>query len=561
MDALLFGGRWNGDTAHHRDLVGKAAVEDRIFKNNARRRQVDFAEAWNRENETDPGRSFGVHKIATVLREEAEMDVEVFDFITAFTLDELKTIADNRITKSTKFVGFGVFSNPLGGEHVLGPIKEFISWIKKEFPWVVTVAGGQQYESTTEVYDTEYHIIGFGESAVLHFTQFIQGKGQILNWSTNEKGHKILLANTHHPAFQRESLAIKYEERDFIKSEEFLHLEYGRGCKFNCTFCSIPKRGVKEDYTRSAESLRKELLDNYNRWGTTQYLVGDETINDATWKLKKFGDVFAEMPFEPYTTGFIRADLLSARPEDYPHMLNMGLKGHFYGIESFQKEAARFAKKACNMERMQDFLPRMKEVFGGSTGKDFRGTISLILGLPGETKASIDHMFDWLVQNWSGHSVSIYPLMITGKEAVVYGNNSDLSNNYEKYGYRYLTELSDDSWIENRYPERFANFVKDWRDSGFVGWYRIPWARDGADIPEDQRFNFFDMMGFMHQFTMMWSEHEGVNSWGLYRFGAGHKLKPHEVADFRGPGEALPNPVKTGDFIREYKHNKMYGMT
>lgn len=548
MDALLFGGRWTWDMGAHDRITG--GYDQPIMPN-----------LHARENETDPGRAFGVHKIATVLRQEAEMDVEVFDYITSFSLEELKKIATNRITKDTKFVGFGVFSNPIGGPEVLQPIQDFISWLKEEYPDVPTVAGGQQYESTTEVYDTEYHIIGFGESAVLHFLQFIQGKGQILNWSTNEKGHKILLANTYHPAFKRESLAIKYEERDFIKSNEFLHLEYGRGCIFNCTFCSIPKRGVKEDYTRSAESLRAELLDNYNRWGVTQYLVGDETINDFTAKLKKFGDVFAEMPFEPYTTGFIRADLLSSRPEDVPHMLNMGLKGHFYGIESFTREGAKFAKKACHLERMQDFLPRMPEVFGGSSGKDFRGTISLMLGLPGETHQTLQDMFSWLLQNWAGQSVSVYPLMITRKDAVVYGNNSDLSNDYEKWGYRHMDELYDESWIDNNNSPAEAAQLRAWRDSGFINWYRMPWVHDGPNVPEDQRFNFFDMLRYLGQWSQMWSPHSGVNSWWLYRWGAANGYTAKDVHGFRGLDQIRVDDEKNGDFIREYKRQKMYDMT
>lgn len=552
MDALLFGGRWLWDTASQDTISG--GIPWHKFKEGMRH-------LHNRENNTDPGRSFGVHKIASVLREEAEMDVEVFDFITAFSLEELQIIAANKITKDTKFVGFGVFSNPLGGDIVIGPIVEFVAWLKEEYPWVSTVAGGQQYENTTEVYDTEYHIIGFGESAVLHFVQFIQGKGQILNWATNDKGHKILLANDHHPAFKRESLAIRYEERDFIKSHEFLHLEYGRGCIFNCTFCSIPKRGVKEDYTRSAESLRAELTDNYERWGVTQYLVGDETINDFTAKLKKFGDVFREMPFEPYTTGFVRADLMEQRPQDISHMLDMGLKGQFYGIESFTREGSKFAKKACHGDRMKDFLPRMPEVFGGSSGKDFKGTISLIMGLPGETRQTLTDTQDWLIDNWAGQSVTWYPLMITNKDAVVYGNNSELSNDYAKWGYRVLHELQDDNWIDNRFPEQFANYVKRYRDTGFQDWYRMPWARDGDNIPEDQHFNFFDMLLVMSQWDHRWRPHTGVNSWSLYRWAAAHKTTAADVHHIRGLAHSRPDDDALGDFIRAYKSNKMAGMT
>lgn len=532
--AILFGGTWYLDFGRQFTLGLPT--------------QFDFPlDQHQRENTAEIKRSFGSHKIATVLRQQG-WDVEVFDFMPAYTLEELQRIATAKITKKTKFIGFSVFTL-IKSSTVTNTLNEFLAWLKKEYPHVATVAGGQHYGSTRCV-DAEYHVIGFGESAILEFVRFISGNGRILNWQKNDR-HMVLHANTHHPAFQQDTLQIHYEDRDFILPNETLLLELGRGCKFKCMFCTIPKRGVKEDYTRPADDLREELLRNYEKWGTTNYYFADETVNDSTEKLKKFGDVFAEMPFEPYTTGFVRADLVSARPEDFEHMLNMGLRGHYYGVESFNHESAKFCRKGMNTERLQDSLLRTRERFGGD--EHFRATISLILGLPHETESTLDNTLQWLKNNWKGQSSVFFPLYINtdqNKENYYSGGSelSELSQDIEKHGYRVFDELHQPGYIEQRWEEKHHETVRNLRDN-YEG---TIWARD------KEKLNMIDVTLMKETWQEEYGQdHMGVNPWLMHQWSPFDK-KIKDIAHLRGYFNCVPDRESIGDIIRNYKYNKLY---
>ena len=52
-------------------------------------------------------RTSGTYRIATYIREEFDLDVEVIDFIFSWTLDELKEICRSRIGPDTRMVGIG----------------------------------------------------------------------------------------------------------------------------------------------------------------------------------------------------------------------------------------------------------------------------------------------------------------------------------------------------------------------------------------------------------------------------------------------------------------------
>ena len=171
---------------------------------------------------------------------------------------------------------------------------------------------------------------------------------------------------------------------NYYKASSVLTIELARGCKFQCKFCSFTVLGVKDDYSRCAESLDAELRENYEKWGVTMYTVSDETINDRPEKLKKIAEISRNLPFELNLMGFMRGDLLVANPDTWQDIWDMGLWSHFYGIETLNHEAGKFVGKGMNPERLKDGLLKVKKWFEDQ-GK-YRVTLSTIIGIPGETR-------------------------------------------------------------------------------------------------------------------------------------------------------------------------------
>ena len=369
-------------------------------------------------------RSAGAHRIATFLREH-NWDIEVLDFWPTWTRDELEQFFESRVTPQTKWVGLSAMF-PLGGagqknQEKFRELQENIQYLKAKYPDLVWV-GGAQNLSAILGYPLDYYFSGFAEYGILEFLKWITGEESNIKIHTKNywgADRKVVECRTDFPAWPMADAHVYYEERDFLRSDEVVTVELGRGCKFNCKFCSFTVKNAKGDLSRCAESLYNELRTNYVKWGIQHYTVGDETINDNNQKLAKCADVVKrikeEFPeYEIQLGGYARADLLIANKQSWQDIWDMGLWSMFYGIESLNHKAAKFVGKGMSPERMKDGLLEVQDWFRAK-GK-FRATLSMIIGLPHETRETFLEARDWIFENMPGHAYGFIPLMIADGE-------------------------------------------------------------------------------------------------------------------------------------------------
>jgi hypothetical protein len=375
-------------------------------------------------------RPLGGHRIAHYLREQG-WDIEVVDWSNWWTLEELKEFFRSRYSSDTVFCGFGhLFS-------MWSPVmEEFCSWIKQDYPSVTLISGSAVNPMFASQY-IDYYIQGFGELAISELLKYIQGNGTrpIVNLIT---GRKIISAIHNYPAFPMKSLMVKYQTRDYITSDEWLTVELSRGCRFKCAFCNFPVLGVKEDYSRDADDFELQLRDAHDRFGIGSYMVADETFNDRTDKIRKFANVIDKLDFVPWFSGYIRADLLVTRPKDKDELLRMNFLGHYYGIESMNTRSARAIGKGMDSNRLKSGLIDIKKYFETHGSKRYRGSMGLIVGLPHETKQTMDHTMSWLIDNWQGHSFSVHSLILPRNNDI--NQKSLMSADLSKYGYEEMSE-------------------------------------------------------------------------------------------------------------------------
>jgi hypothetical protein len=380
-------------------------------------------------------RSVGIYRIAHVLREQ-NLDVEVADWSNWWQLEQLKEFFISRDPTKIKLVGFShLFS--------IWPdmMEQFTAWIKTNYPHV-EIFSGSGVEPQFKSQYIDYYIQGFGEHAVIALTKYLISNGPRPKFELKKvNGAKIIKANDWYPAFPMQSLMVRYQDRDFLQSDEWLTTEFARGCKFSCSFCNFPVLGVKGDYTRSADDFRDQLLDAYDRFGIKNYLVADETFNDSTEKITKFANVVEKLPFDPWFTGYIRADLMISRPQDREELLRMNFLGHFHGIESFNHASAKSIGKGMEPSRLKEGLIESKKYFLSNKQQRYRGTISLIAGLPHETLDSLRQTKQWLQDHWQGQAWILSALVLPMGEGL---KPSKLSLEYEKYGYEIIPGKSAD---------------------------------------------------------------------------------------------------------------------
>jgi hypothetical protein len=456
-------------------------------------------------------RPVGAYRIATILRSEG-WDVEVCEWTPFWTLDELKTFARQRINKDTKFVGFGCFFNYWSKES-----NDFAKWIKEKYPDIKIIVG-----ATTKpiIHSTciDYFIYGFADDAVLSVVASIVGNTPAsLKFDPmyiKVQATKIIDANSSYPAFPKKSLMVKYEDRDYIEPTEWLGIEFARGCKFQCLFCNFPVLGVKGDYSRDASDFDWQIRDAYDRFGVQNYYVADETFNDRTEKIQKFAEIVDHLSFKPFFSGFIRADLAISRGErEWELLERLGFLGHFYGVETFNHAAGKVVGKGMDPEKIKQGLLDMKNYFLNTGDGYYKGLIALIVGLPHETKTSIQDAMKWITANWQGQCVDFTPLEIPIND---YTNKLPaLAKNWRAMGY---SPMDDDIWLPEGsdvgYNRGYGRTLLAWKNSNMD----INWARQ-----------------ISHEYHSSQDCPQGINNW-MIDWGTNSGLSLKQTLDAT-PGE------------------------
>jgi radical SAM superfamily enzyme YgiQ (UPF0313 family) len=404
-------------------------------------------------------RPVGAYRISHFLREH-NWDCEVIEYALFWPLDKLKILIESRINQNTKFIGLS---------HLFYAWTEtfdiFLTWIKMKYPHIKIISGSAAYPGFHSN-NIDYYIRGYGENALLTLLKYIFSNGPEPVYSMRFFGQKKVIDAIHsYPAYPLSSLMIKYEDRDFIESNEWLGIEFSRGCKFRCAFCNYPILGVKGDYSRDSLDAKIQLKDAYERFGVTNYVVSDDTFNDRTEKIIKFADEFETLDFKPWFTGFIRADLLAKNKDQKIHLSRMGFNGHYYGIESFNRPSAKAIGKGMAPEEIQEELLETKDYINRFNENQYRSTIGLIIGLPEESFETIEKTKKWLINNWQGQNFIAWGLEIynpNGSE-----NLSRLSLNYEQYGYSFVNDPDQENkkkrLISEKYDPLGERFI--WKNS------------------------------------------------------------------------------------------------
>ena len=505
-------------------------------------------------------RAPGAHKIATHLRREG-WDIEVLDFVQSWTIEELQEFSRQRVNKKTKFLGLSAtFSIRFK------ILFEFVRWFKEEYPDILIIGGSQAFHNC-EGLPLDYMVHGYGELAM----------SAILSGDVKYTSHKWLNGHnfkrvdaTHdYMAARMKNLSTHYEERDYIQPQEVLTVEFGRGCIFNCHFCTLTYRNIKDDHSRAEDNLYTELLENYEKWGTTNYSISDETVNDYTSKIERFASAIKKLPFRPNMAGYIRGDLLVHKHKDWQAIEDIGLNTQFYGIESFHRPSARAVGKGMETGKLQDGLLEYKD-YMKSKGH-FQAHLSLIAGLPHETLDSLRETKAWIQKNWIGQSTQIMPLWIPD-QVRQYEEQSRFAMNPAKYGFTKTTMAESN---HNNAPftdgpqKRFRKLYEGikFREDQQQG--KVVYNTEESSFQEEMSFmnwknettNLYQVLEYLeHEWyagdEQLWNEPPFPFSYHNWLIDPTYKWE-----DMKTPKDKLALPKDlAADFIKDYKRKKL-GLT
>ncbi|MEM4260986.1 MAG: radical SAM protein, partial [Candidatus Woesearchaeota archaeon] len=241
---------------------------------------------------------------------------------------------------------------------------------------------------------------------------------------------------------------ILWDESDFIFKNEVLPIEISRGCIFDCTYCNLPIRGKKKlENIKTNNTLKEELIRNYELFNVNSYFFCDSTLNDSTQKLINLHSVILDLPFKIQFSSYLRLDLINAHQEQIDILKEMGLKFAVFGIGSLNEKSLKLIRKTFSRSKMENIMLRLKEKWGN----DVLTTGSFIYGLPAETPATLIDLEKWLIENSLNYFdyVDVYPLRLSLNDKVNNNLKSNIAINFQNFGFKKDTteQLKNYNWI------------------------------------------------------------------------------------------------------------------
>lgn len=397
-------------------------------------------------------RTIGPYKLAHTLRNN-NVNAQVLDFVTLLTEDELFEF-------TTKFIDDTTTCLAISTTYLLDAITNFefdsklvavINRITDAYPNLNIMFGGygigmlkkdlHRLNKKQFVFVSQY-----GEDIIVELVQYLMGRGKRPRFeieSDPTMSKTIHIYST--PAVSTYNIqcdSFRFSKEDCIQPYETLPIELSRGCIFKCKFCNhlLLGRG-KLDYLREFELVKEELIHNYNTWGTTNYYVLCDTFNDTEYKIQEWHKMITSLPFKIRYTAYLRADLLDRFP-DTPYMLKeSGLLTAYHGIETLGEEASVKIGKGWSGKGAREFIPRL---YHDIWKKEVHQTISLIAGLPGDTREILLDTAHWFKDN-DLYNVVWHTLGLATNQTSK--NASEFERDSAKYGYEMNTNMqSSEDW-------------------------------------------------------------------------------------------------------------------
>lgn len=419
---------------------------------------VLFADASLNDNETlwtnnqradimysQPAKSAGPYRIATEARRKG-YSCQLVNLTFHFTHDEITKVCEKFIDDETIIVGLSTtfWDNPLMRERRREFLKIIIGYTRQKSKAKI-VLGGTMALTYAEHMKVDACFTGFGENAFNKYIDSLSGESTLTPNFTTDIGTPVYEFNKDEEGFDFNSSVIEYDPSDCLDHNESVVIEITRGCIFKCEFCAYPLNGKKKlDYIKYENTLRDELIRNYELYGIQNYTFSDDTFNDSPYKVDLLHNLFTSLPFDIKFSCYLRLDLLNAHRQEISQLKEMGLMGAFFGVESLNYNSAKSIGKGMDSEKVKELLYELKATHWKN---DVNVTIGLISGLPHETAQSHQDTIDWILNKDQCLVDRIRPAALAIFNPLIdkLAFKSDFQSNAGKYGY-YWPDKTSHNW-------------------------------------------------------------------------------------------------------------------
>lgn len=234
------------------------------------------------------------------------------------------------------------------------------------------------------------------------------------------------------------------------KITDEISLDVGRGCPFNCIFCSTKLFWKRKFRIKSAERIYDEIMYYKNNYGITKFDFEHDLFVANRKLVLKLCDMLKKNKTDILWYCSARVDTVD--DELLKEMYASGCRGIYFGIESGLEKTQKYIKKNLDIKQIEN-LPYLLEK------NNLRGTLSFIYGFPEETKEDMDKNLMFIYKLIDGHyKIVVEQQLIFQLHKLMFLPKTELTEKYKqelvhKRGYSMEVDASLDKWSDTELNE------------------------------------------------------------------------------------------------------------
>ena len=187
---------------------------------------------------------------------------------------------------------------------------------------------------------------------------------------------------------------VPFPARDMFSRENYyteghvIQIISGRGCPYQCVFCSCSAMWGHKVRLRSPENVVDEIEDVFNTYNIDKFGFVDDTFTIVEKQTVGICEEIMKRGLHIEWACNVRADTLT---EDLVSLMKeAGCTRFFMGIESGNQKTLDFVKKKIGIQQIRDAVKLAKKY-------SIETVLSCILGFPNETYADIQKTIDFMI--------------------------------------------------------------------------------------------------------------------------------------------------------------------
>lgn len=331
----------------------------------------------------------GTMLLATILRQKG-IDVDIYHFYEAEKENGfdsfVKESADNILSKNPKIVSFYCRCDCYLADIMIA--KE----IKKQNECIYTVLGGPQadasaYNTLKELPWIDFCCRGEGETTVYPlFSALLNGNDYTATKGLSYRDKENNIIENPVAELIKDLDTIPFIDYSFIKPENInqngiVPIDVGRGCPFNCAYCSTSLFWKRRFRLKSTDRIIKEMNLLNERFGYEKFRFEHDLFTADKKRVKDFAQKLKALGKNYTWSCSSRIDTLDEETIDA--MIESGLKSIYIGVESGSERMQKLINKNLKINDVIHIISILAK-------HNIKITASFMYGFPEETEEDLE---------------------------------------------------------------------------------------------------------------------------------------------------------------------------